>query len=304
MTTLSDSELARQAGVTVPVLMAIRAVESAARPNEIRFEPHVFLRDTSPTCRARASGSDPCTSAEIIANAIYSPSQIPYTPSGTRGAVSLVDAETNRAAFERAYALDPAAAVRATSWGTYQVLGGKLIALYGSAAAGVAAFWANPPDVSNRLIVKWMTDNPTAREAAARQDWFGFVCRYNGCGSRCTNREGCARYLSRFEAAYAAALGGGGSGMLLLLVAVGGTWWYLRRGPGKGQFKGLRGCPSCGGASHPASGSVLPSGKVVCGPCVRRSWDWLSKHGEKKYRVGPRGKGSRYVAFPTGVTKK
>jgi GNAT superfamily N-acetyltransferase len=49
---------------------------------------------------------------------------------------------------------------------------------------------------------------------------------------------------------------------------------------------------------------VLPSGEVICGPCVRRAWDWLSKHGERKYRVGPKGKGSKYVAFPTGITKK
>jgi len=63
-------------------------------------------------------------------------------------------------------------------------------------------------------------------------------------------------------------------------------------------------CPSCGGVSHPASGSVLPSGKVVCGPCVRRFWSWASEHGKKTYRVGKKGKGSKYIAFPTGITKK
>lgn len=63
-------------------------------------------------------------------------------------------------------------------------------------------------------------------------------------------------------------------------------------------------CPSCGGASHPASGSVLPSGEVVCGPCVRRFWSWASEHGKKAYRVGKKGKGSKYIAFPTGITQK
>lgn len=63
-------------------------------------------------------------------------------------------------------------------------------------------------------------------------------------------------------------------------------------------------CPSCGGASHPASGSVLPSGEVVCGPCVRRFWSWASEHGKKTYRVGKKGKGSKYIAFPTGITQK
>lgn len=63
-------------------------------------------------------------------------------------------------------------------------------------------------------------------------------------------------------------------------------------------------CPSCGGVSHPATGSVLPSGEVVCGPCVRRFWSWASEHGKKTYRVGKKGKGSKYIAFPTGITKK
>ena len=63
-------------------------------------------------------------------------------------------------------------------------------------------------------------------------------------------------------------------------------------------------CPSCGGASHPASGSVLPSGEVVCGPCVRRFWAWAAKHGEKSYRVGPKGKKATYIRFPTGIEKK
>lgn len=63
-------------------------------------------------------------------------------------------------------------------------------------------------------------------------------------------------------------------------------------------------CPSCGGASHSASGSLLPSGEVVCGPCVRRFWSWASEHGKKTYRVGRKGKGSKYIAFPTGITKK
>ena len=211
----TDAELARDAGISVPVLKAIRAVESGSNPSSIRFEPHVFLRE-----RPDLVGS------------------IPYTPSGTRGAVSLVPAETNRAAFERAYALDAREAVKATSWGTYQVLGGKLLAIYGSPADAVAAFWRNPVEASNRLLVQWMNDNPTARDAAARQDWFGFVCRYNGCGSGCSDRSGCERYLSRFETAYAAALGGGSVVGLLLVggaAYVGYRYWRGRKFASRGR---------------------------------------------------------------------
>lgn len=63
-------------------------------------------------------------------------------------------------------------------------------------------------------------------------------------------------------------------------------------------------CPSCGGVSHPATGSVLPSGQVTCGPCVRRFWSWASEHGKKTYRVGKKGKGSVRIPFPTGITRK
>ena len=72
------------------------------------------------------------------------------------------------------------------------------------------------------------------------------------------------------------------------------------------HFRGLskNRCPSCGGVSHPASGSALPSGEVVCGPCVRRFWKWAAEHGERRYRVGSKGKGARYIAFPTGVERR
>lgn len=64
------------------------------------------------------------------------------------------------------------------------------------------------------------------------------------------------------------------------------------------------GCPACGGVSHPASGSFdARTGRVTCGPCVRRFWDWAAEHGKKTYRVGPKGKGSKRIPFPTGITR-
>lgn len=207
----SDASLAARAGVTVPVLKAIRAVESGGSASAIRFEPHVFLRERP----------------DLAA-------QIPYTPGATRAA-SDVRSETNRAAFERAYSLDAREAVKATSWGTYQTLGGRLLTLYGNdPARAVAAFWANPARVSNDALVQWMNENPRAVEAANAQDWFGFVKRYNGCcsgrDSTEANCRSCDRYLARFAAAYRAALlaSGAGGGALLLLLA-GGAWWAWGR---------------------------------------------------------------------------
>jgi hypothetical protein len=63
-------------------------------------------------------------------------------------------------------------------------------------------------------------------------------------------------------------------------------------------------CLACGGAAHPASGMELPSGKVICGPCVRSFHDWITTHSKKGYRVGPKGKGAKYIPFPTGIVKE
>lgn len=57
-------------------------------------------------------------------------------------------------------------------------------------------------------------------------------------------------------------------------------------------------CTSCGGVFHPATGSQ-PGPKVrVCGPCVRRFMDFMKGHTARRYRVGPKGKGAKYIAFP------
>ena len=60
-------------------------------------------------------------------------------------------------------------------------------------------------------------------------------------------------------------------------------------------------CPSCGGVSHPATGSALPSGRIVCSRCVRRFWKWAGEHALRRFRVGPKRKGAKYIPFPTGV---
>lgn len=177
---MSDATIAAATGLAPRVIAAIRAVESGGSSSAVRFEPHVFLR-TRPDLASR----------------------IPYTP-GETSAASPVRAETARSAFDRAFALDPANAVRATSWGSFQVLGGHLLALASSPAAAVALFDASPAPVSDRLLVSWLEANPAALAAARAGDWLTFVQRYNGCGSNCE------RYLTRFRAA----LGGAGLGLL------------------------------------------------------------------------------------------
>ena len=171
-----DAVLANEAGIQVPVLRAVRAVESGASPSSVRFEPHLFRRDSS-------RGNE-----------------VPYTPGATRAA-SDVGSETNRAAFNRAFALDPRAAVTSTSWGSYQVLGGHLLRLFGNAPArSVQEFDRAPAAVSDRILVSWMSVNPRARLAARTLDFAGFAHRYNGCSLPCT------RYATRLQQEYREAL--------------------------------------------------------------------------------------------------
>ena len=45
----------------------------------------------------------------------------------------------------------------------------------------------------------------------------------------------------------------------------------------------------------------MPSGRVICGPCVRRFWNWAGEHALTRYRVGAKRKGASYISFPTGI---
>jgi hypothetical protein len=191
---VTDAHLANDAGIPVPVLRAIRHVESGASPSAVRFEPHVYWR-------LKLGLSQRATGAQVAA-AIPSggQSQVPYTPGPTRAA-SAVGSETNRAAFNRAFAISPANAVRATSWGSYQVLGGHLLPMFGNDAnRAVQAFDASPAAVSERLIVAWMNANPVARVYARSLDFARFASRYNGCDMPCD------LYAGRLRAAYNTAL--------------------------------------------------------------------------------------------------
>jgi len=139
---ISDEEIASRAGIPVPVLKAIRKVESNGKPSAVRFEPHLFHRK-------RPDLAD----------------QIPYTTS-SRG-YSLQSNETNRSALEHAISVHAETAIRSTSFGSYQVLGGHLLAAYpGDPKAAYKSFNANPVEASDLMVASWFRDNPTARAAA------------------------------------------------------------------------------------------------------------------------------------------
>lgn len=200
---MSDAYLASATGIPLKFIHAIRAVESNGNPAALRFEPHIFHRDR-PVLVQRPSGRGACvgyaskpdvtcgmiqeewahhdhhTGEEIRAHADPLELQlVPYTPGPTRAA-SAVAAETNRAAFFKAYTIAPTRAVRATSWGSFQVLGWALLEGARSPAEAVAAFESKPDVVSDRLFATWCKAHPSAVQAAQRGDVAGWVAAYNG----------------------------------------------------------------------------------------------------------------------------
>jgi hypothetical protein len=166
--------LSKETGIEPAFLMAILQQESGGNPSAIRFEPHLFNRKSS-------NG------------------KVPFTPADGK-TFSLISSETNKGAFERAYKIDADAAVRSSSWGLGQVLGGHLINLYGSPERGVQAFWSNPRKVSLELIIEWIKSNPRAVSAAKKKDFAGFAKIYNGSNYRMNN------YDTKLEQGYNAAL--------------------------------------------------------------------------------------------------
>ena len=197
----NDIALAAEAKIPVPVLRAIRSVESSGAANLVRFEPHLFNRFTQNRFQ----------------------SQIPFTPDPQRG-VSLQRSETDRQAFERAARLDRNAAIRATSWGRYQVLGSHLLRLYPNNP--VEAFDSAPSAVSDALLISWFTRSPRAQQAAAACDTEELAYRYNGSRT--------SPWRARFERALANEGGctpEGGSSW---------TWLWLLLFMGAAGYAGVR----------------------------------------------------------------
>ncbi len=150
--------IAKLAGIPVPVLRAIKEVESNGKPSAVRFEPHLFHRH-------RPDLAD----------------RVPYTKSH-RG-YSMVAKETSRRALEHAMTVDADVAIRSTSFGSYQVLGGYLLAAYpGDPMAAYRAFRDDPDEASDRMVAAWFKDNVRARRAAnaSPPDFTALAKAYNG----------------------------------------------------------------------------------------------------------------------------
>ena len=158
----AQKQVAAALNIDVEVIMAIGAVESGGRSGPtLRFEPHLFHRDAS--------------SAEAA--------KVPFTAHSPPPTYSRVGKETKKPAFDHAYTVNKKAAIRSTSWGMYQVLGGHLLKKYGpDPDRALAAFYNDPDAVSYVLLQSWMEGSPKARKAAQEKDFVSFAGYYNGGG--------------------------------------------------------------------------------------------------------------------------
>jgi len=170
-----------QTGVSLSVrlLFSFMEVESCGRTptkTTVRFEPHVFLGMRGPTRKTGKKGSRP----DLYGGSNYSGNaKVPYSPRGNdsdswsndphnkrkslRGRDYFIDSNrgnTNRAAFDRAFKLDPVQAIKATSWGSYQVMGWALLRAYDNDPhKAIASYDSNPEVAGDMMIVVWFKDN-------------------------------------------------------------------------------------------------------------------------------------------------
>ncbi len=150
----------------VEALMAVAEVESGrlgafgsdGRP-VILFEPHVFARLTG----QRFNESHPHLSSRRWNRALY--------PRGGQGPIYAQLAE--------AYALDPEAALKATSWGRFQVLGQHHDWQGHATAQAFVADMAGSEARQLAAFERFITFNHLDDELR-RLDWRGFAAGYNG----------------------------------------------------------------------------------------------------------------------------
>ncbi len=156
----------------VTTLMAFVKVESGGSASAIRFECHRF-RELDKV------------------NGLKIPCTIKKGDSFSR-----VRAESGAAAFKRAYALNQVAAVKSTSYGLFQIMGGYLLAgVNEEAAEALKLFEKKPKEVSLQLLVLWFKDSNWGSRAAEsarkitsvnvpaeEKHWVNLVRMYNGPG--------------------------------------------------------------------------------------------------------------------------
>ena len=171
-------------GVEVAALRAIAQVESAGagfdakgRPT-ILYERHVFGRNTNPKGKFNAQYADISAAA-------------PYAK-GTFG-----NTEAQWVKLARAFQLDPDAALKAPSWGTFQILGeNHRAAGFADVRSFVTEMFRSPAG-HLRALVGFIKANPAIHRGLKNRDWVAVALGYNGKGYKTYD------YDNKLAAAYA-----------------------------------------------------------------------------------------------------
>jgi N-acetylmuramidase len=166
--TEDDYAAAAQAlGCQVAAIKAVAEVESKESPFDaknrptILYERHIFARATVPPGKFNASHPD------LSAKAGYGP-----------GGYGTKDAQYGKLA--RAYALDPEAALKAPSWGKFQILGiNHKDCGYASVTEFVGAMTVSERE-HLRAFARFVAASSTRLKALRNLDWAEFARLYNG----------------------------------------------------------------------------------------------------------------------------
>ena len=186
--------LAARLGIEPAVIYAFRAIESGnLPPNVLRFEPHVFIRN-----RSDLTDQIPYTRGD-------SPGGCPESRNGACvGFVSYTSTETGQGAFDHAFSLDPAIAIKSSSFGLFQIVGFNFPS---TASPAIANYQTDPQaflDYMNKdpvafsfeIVEVWFLANAHAIHAAKTHDWLTLAMIYNG------HKAAAQDYQLKLEAAY------------------------------------------------------------------------------------------------------
>lgn len=155
---------ARSLGVDVPAIRAVAAVEAPrgafdehGRP-VILFERHHFHRLTSGAHSRRHPG-------------------ISSASAGGYGKFS-----AQYAKLEEAYGLDAPAALKAASWGRFQIMGSNFAEAGFSSVEEMVATMMQSERAQLGAFSRFIASDRRMLEALRKKDWAGFAARYNGPG--------------------------------------------------------------------------------------------------------------------------
>jgi hypothetical protein len=159
-------ETASRIGIEPAMLAAFRSVETGGRnnPKTIRFEPHIF---------------NPCVN-KSNPRGVPMPDTRGLGKDGKEESFSRVASETKEAAFKKAYSINPQCAIRATSFGLYQVLGGNMTGIDPDITKALEIFNQNPEEISKKLVEIWFSRNAIAIKYAQDFNYAKLAETYNG----------------------------------------------------------------------------------------------------------------------------